>query len=200
MKNFFKSLVKWIILSIVGIIALMWVFSALFPRAYNVIEGKVLGIKEDSVITVVQNKDTIVVAKPKAKPLSNSSEHKIKMEHDSGCYLIHTKINGIPMKLTLDTGASHLTLSSVEYEFLRKQNLLGNHTVEEGACTIANGQTVKCYTTKIDSLTIGDVTIKDVECDIMEQQTAPLLLGMNVLRQFGNFSIDYKNNLLILKD
>ena len=201
-KNFTLSgcLTK-IVFTIIGIMAFVWLFSFLFPRAYNVLEGKVLGIKEDSVITVVQNKDTLAIAKPKEKKeLPKLSEHTIKLEHKDGCYLIPTKVNGIPMKMTLDTGASHLTLSIVEYEFLRKQNLLKEESVQEGECTIANGQNVKCYFTKIAELTIGDVTIKDIECDIMEQQDAPLLLGMNVLRRFGNFSIDYNRNLLILKD
>lgn len=201
MKKFFKGLLKGFILSIVGIVAFMWLFSFLFPRAYNVLEGKVLGIKEDSIITVVQNKDTLAIAKPKIEQPKKVKEnvHSIQMEHENGCYLIPTKVNGIPMKMTLDTGASHLTLSTIEYEFLRKQKLLNESSVQEGECTIANGETVKCYFTKIAELTIGNITIKDVECDIMEQQDAPLLLGMNVLRKFGNISIDYERNLLILK-
>ena len=201
MKKFFKGVLKGFILSILGIVAFMWLFSVLFPRAYNVLEGKVLGIKEDSVITVVQNKDTLAIAKPKEKKeLPKLFERSVKLEHENGCYIIPTKVNGIPMKMTLDTGASYLTLSIVEYEFLRKQKLIEENSVQEGECTIANGEKVKCYLGKISELTIGDITLKDVECDIMEQQDAPLLLGMNVLKKLGNFSIDYNNNLLIFKD
>ena len=202
MKNFFKGFLKGFILSILGIVAFMWLFSVLFPRAYNVLEGKVLGIEADSVITVVQNKDTLVVAQPKpiVKEILKDSTHSISLEHKDGCYYVMTKVNGIPMKMTLDTGASTLTLSIVEYEFLKKQNLLGNNAVEEGECSIANGETVKCYFTKISELTIGNITIDNVDCTIMPQQNAPLLLGMNVLKKFGNFSIDYNRNLLIFKD
>ena len=200
MKNFFKGFLKGFILSILGIVAFMWLFSVLFPRAYNVLEGKVLGIKEDSVITVVQNKDTLAIAKPIVKEILKDSTHSVSLEHKDGCYYVMTKVNGIPMKMTLDTGASVLTLSIVEYEFLKKQNLLGNNAVEEGECAIANGETVKCYFTKISELTIGNITIDNVDCTIMPQQNAPLLLGMNVLKKFGNFSIDYDRNLLIFKD
>jgi pyruvate/2-oxoglutarate dehydrogenase complex dihydrolipoamide dehydrogenase (E3) component len=42
--------------------------------------------------------------------------------------------------------------------------------------------------------------VKDVECVVMPQSDAPLLLGMNVLRKFGNIYIDYNKNLLILKE
>lgn len=202
MKNFFKGFLKGFILSILGIVAFMWLFSVLFPRAYNVLEGKVLGIEADSVITVVQNKDTLVVAQPKSivKEILKDSTHSVSLEHKDGCYYVMTKVNGIPMKMTLDTGASTLTLSIVEYEFLKKQNLLGNNAVEEGECAIANGETVKCYFVNISELTIGNITIDNVDCTIMPQQNAPLLLGMNVLKKFGNFSIDYNRNLLIFKD
>lgn len=202
MKNFFKGVLKGFILSILGIVAFMWLFSVLFPRAYNVLEGKVLGIKEDSVITVVQNKDTLTIAKPKpiVKEILKDSTRSVSLENKDGCYYLMTKVNGIPMKMTLDTGASTLTLSIVEYEFLKKQNLLGDNAVEEGECSIANGETVKCYFTKISELTIGNITIDNVDCTIMPQQNAPLLIGMNVLKKFGNFSIDYNRNLLIFKD
>lgn len=202
MKKFFSGILKGFIFSVVGIVAFMWLFSILFPRAYNVLEGKVLGIKEDSVITVVQNKDTLTIAKPKpiVKEILKDSTCSVSLEHKDGCYYVMTKVNGIPMKMTLDTGASTLTLSIVEYEFLKKQNLFGNNAVEEGECSIANGETVKCYFTKISELTIGNITIDDVDCTIMPQQNAPLLLGMNVLKKFGNFSIDYNHNLLIFKN
>lgn len=202
MKKFLKGLLKGFIFSIVGIVAFMWLFSVLFPRAYNVLEGKVLGIESDSVITVVQNKDTLAIAKPKpiVKEILKDSTRSVSLEHKDGCYYVMTKVNGIPMKMALDTGASTLTLSIVEYEFLKKQNLLGNNAVEEGECSIANGETVKCYFTKISELTIGNITIDNVDCTIMPQQNAPLLLGMNVLKKFGNFTIDYNRNLLIFKN
>ena len=202
MKKFLKGLLKGFIFSIVGIVTFMWLFSVLFPRAYNVLEGKVLGIEADSVITVVQNKDTLAIAKPKpiVKEILKDSTRSVSLEHKDGCHYVMAKVNGIPMKMTLDTGASTLTLSIVEYEFLKKQNLLGNNAVEEGECSIANGETVKCYFTKISELTIGNITIDNVDCTIMPQQNAPLLLGMNVLKKFGNFTIDYNRNLLIFKN
>ena len=65
---------------------------------------------------------------------------------------------------------------------------------------IADGSVVKAYTTKISEVNIGGEVVKDVECDIMPQTDATPLLGMNVLHKFGNFRIDSKQNLLILKE
>lgn len=200
MKKFFSGLLKGFIFSIIGIVAFMWLFSVLFPRAYNVLEGKILGIEADSVVTVVQNQDTLAIAKPKELKQVKEFDFAVKIEHKDGCYLIPTEVNGIPMKMVLDTGASNLTLSIIEYQFLRKQNLINDSTVKETECTIANGQTIKCYSTNIAKLTIGEITIDNVECSVMPQQDAPLLLGMNVLKRLGNFSIDYQRNLLMVKN
>ena len=201
MKKFFSGILKGFIFTVIGGFAFLWLFSVVFPRAYNVLEEKILGIEADTVMTVIQNQDTLVDTKPNVEEFKIPKENvrSIQLEHKNGCYIIPTKVNGVPMKMTLDTGASHLTLSIVEYEFLRKQGLMDETAVQEGECTIANGEKVKCYFGKISELTIGDVTLKDVECDIMEQQDAPLLLGMNVLKKLGNFSIDYQRNLLILR-
>lgn len=200
MKKIFSGFVKGFLLSIVGIIAFMWIFSVLFPRAYYVIEGKVLGIKEDSIPTVVKPPIIPKVDSTKVvEPTTKDFKLAVKLEHRDNCYSIPIKVNGIPMKMLLDTGASNLTISIVEYEFLRKQGLLKDNTAEETHATIANGETVKCYSIKIDEVTIGGISVKDIECTVMEQQDAEPLLGMNVLRKLGNFSIDYQRNLLILK-
>ena len=194
-----SSCITKLILTVIVIMGFIYGFSVLFPRAYNVLEGKVLGIEEDSAISTVKTTvvDTVRVAKP--KPISKKAL-TVQLEHKDGCYLIPTKVNGIPMKMVLDTGASNLTISVVEYEFLRKQGLLKDTTVEECSATIANGDEVKCYSIIISEITIGNIPIKDVECSVMAQENAPILLGMNVLRKLGNFSIDYNKNILIIKN
>jgi len=198
MKKFsLSSCLTKLICTIIVIMGFIYGFSLLFPRAYYVLEGKVLGIKEDTVTTVVPPP---IIPKVDSVPTKKDFKLTVKLEHSDNCYYIPTKVNGIPMKMLLDTGASNLTISIVEYEFMRKQGLLKDSTAEETQAIIANGEEVKCYTIKIDEITIGDIPIKDVECDVMEQQNAPVLLGMNVLKKLGNFSIDYQQNLLIIKE
>jgi aspartyl protease family protein len=172
----------------------VWGFSLMFPRAYHVLESKTLGIEEDSVIVV--KKDTI----PKKDSLVQVKDFSlaVKLQHEGNCYLIPVEVNGIPMKMILDTGASTIVISSIEYEFLRKQKLISD-SVQQAESSIANGDTIKCFSTKISNITLGGEEIKDVECIIMENPSAPLLLGMNVLNKLGHISIDYGRNLLILK-
>lgn len=196
MKNFISAFIKKLILTIVGIIAFIWVFSLLFPRAYSVLEAKALGIEQDS-IAVITNSD--IDTTKTIQPNVVKDDIIVKLEHSDNCYYITPKVNGVPMKMLLDTGASNLAMSIVEYKFLLKQGLLKDTTAEVSQAIIANGAEVKCYTIKIDEITIDSISIKNIECNVMEKQNAPILLGMNVLRKLGNFSIDYEKNLLIIK-
>lgn len=193
-----------LLLTVVVVIGFLYGFSILFPRAYNVLEAKALGIenKGDTVITIIQRADSILKADTTFKKQEEVKgfDLAIELEHENGCYMVPVKLNGVPMKMMLDTGASNIVISIIEFEFLRKQKLIKDCSVEETQCTIANGDITQGYTFNLSSIDIGGEIIKDVECVVMPQSDAPLLLGMNVLRKFGNVRIDYNRNLLILKE
>jgi clan AA aspartic protease (TIGR02281 family) len=193
-----------LLLTVIVVIGFLYGFSILFPRAYNVLEAKALGIenKGDTVITIIQRADSILKADTTFKKQEEVKgfDLAIELEHENGCYMVPVKLNGVPMKMMLDTGASNIVISIIEFEFLRKQKLIKDCSVKETQCTIANGDTTQGYTFNLSNVDIGGEIIKDVECVVMPQSDAPLLLGMNVLRKFGNVRIDYNRNLLILKE
>ena len=197
-----SSCLTKLILTIIVVVGFIWLFSVLFPRAYNVLEAKALGIDEDSVEIVKPKVDSTHT------PTKNDSvewkqvkefEYAVKLEQDGDRYLVGANVNGIPMKMTLDTGASTMSISIIEYEFLKKQKLISDSTVQVSECTIANGGTTKCFMIKIAQVSIGDTSVKNVDCMVMENPDAPLLLGMNVLNGLGGVSINYKRKLLILR-
>ena len=194
-----------LILTIIVVVAFIWLFSVLFPRAYNVLEAKALGLEidADSAAVITAKVDSIPHAPNKNDSVEwkqvKDFEYAVKMEQDGDCYLVGAKVNGVPMKMTLDTGASVMSISVVEYEFLKKQKLISDSTVQVSECTVANGDATKCFTVKIAEVSIGDTSVKDVECLVMDNPDAPLLLGMNVLNGLGGVSINYKRKLLILR-
>ena len=190
-----SSCLTKLVLTIIVVVGFIWLFSVLFPRAYNVLEAKALGldIDADSAAVITAKNDSVEWRQVK------DFEYAVKLEQDGNCYLVGTKVNGVPMKMTLDTGASTMSISIIEYEFLRKQKLLSDSTVQISECTIANGDTTKCFMIKIAQVSIGDTYVKNVDCLVMENPDAPLLLGMNVLNGLGGVSINYKRKLLILR-
>ena len=202
-----SSCLTKLILAIIVVVGFIWLFSVLFPRAYNVLEAKALGldIDADSAAVITAKVDSI----PQHTPTKNDSvewrqvkefEYAVKLEQDGDCYLVGANVNGVPMKMILDTGASTMSISIIEYEFLKKQKLISDSTaVQVSECTIANGDTTKCFMIKIAQVSIGDTSVKNVDCLVMENPDAPLLLGMNVLNGLGGVSINYKRKLLILR-
>ena len=200
-----SSCLTKLILTIIVVVGFIWLFSVLFPRAYNVLEAKALGlnIDADSVAVITAKVDSIPHTPTKNDSVEwkqvKEFEYAVKLEQDGDCYLVGANVNGIPMKMTLDTGASTMSISIIEYEFLKKQKLISDSTVQVSECTIANGDTTKCFMIKIAQVSIGDTSVKNVDCMVMENPDAPLLLGMNVLNGLGGVSINYKRKLLILR-
>ena len=190
-----SSCLTKLVLTIIVVVGFIWLFSVLFPRAYNVLEAKALGldIDADSAAVITAKNDSVEWRQVK------DFEYAVKLEQDGNCYLVGANVNGIPMKMTLDTGASTMSISIIEYEFLKKQKLISDSTVQVSECTIANGDITKCFMIKIAQVSIGDASVKNVDCLVMENPDAPLLLGMNVLNGLGGVSINYKRKLLILR-
>lgn len=117
-----------------------------------------------------------------------------------GTYEVPCTINGLPLKFVFDTGASNVTLSSVEANFMLKNDYLsekdfrGSRRYLTADGTIANGAIVR-----IKEVKVGDVTLKNIEASVVNSQKAPLLLGQSVLDKFGTITIDNENSLMTIK-
>jgi predicted aspartyl protease len=62
--------------------------------------------------------------------------------------------------------------------------------------TLADGSTKQEHTICIRNLTIsGNKTIHDVTAVVAPNGL--MILGMNVLKQFGNFTLDFQNNMIV---
>ena len=116
-----------------------------------------------------------------------------------GTYEVPCTINGLPLKFIFDTGASDVTISSVEANFMlqndylaskdfkgKKNNLTASGEISEGA--------VIC----IKEVIVGDVVLKNIEASVVKNQKAPLLLGQSVLERFGASTIDKTNAKLMI--
>ena len=117
-----------------------------------------------------------------------------------GTYEVPCTINGLPLKFIFDTGASDVTLSSVEANFMLKNDYLsekdfkGSRRYLTADGSIANGVVVR-----IKEVKVGDLTLKNIEASVVNSQKAPLLLGQSILDKFGTITIDNEKSIMTIK-
>jgi clan AA aspartic protease (TIGR02281 family) len=118
----------------------------------------------------------------------------------SGVYEVPCTINGLELKFIFDTGASDVTISSVEASFMLKNNFLSKDDVRgKEYFSTATGEIHEGTKINLREIKIGDAVLKNVEASVVKNQQAPLLLGQSVLERFGTITIDNINSKLVIK-
>lgn len=106
-------------------------------------------------------------------------------------------INDLPLHFIFDTGASDVTMSSVEATFMLKNGYLhesdlsGRQYYQTADGSIAEG--VKVCLKKV---VFGGVELSNVKAAVVTNQRAPLLLGQSILERLGRIEIDNENMLI----
>lgn len=143
-----------------------------------------------------------VVEEPEISPEAAEaliSEVRMK-KMAGGTYEVPCKINGLPLKFIFDTGASDVTISSVEASFMLKNDYLSDKDFKGSRKYItADGNITDGAVICIKEVLVGDITLKNIEASVVRNQKAPLLLGQSVLERFGKITIDNENSTLIIK-
>ncbi|NLP59326.1 TIGR02281 family clan AA aspartic protease [Lutibacter sp. B1] len=113
------------------------------------------------------------------------------MEKVNGVYQIPCKVNGIEMKFIFDTGASDISISKTEANFLAKQGLLKEEDIiGTQKYQIADGSISEGTKIIIREIKIKDIFIRDVSATVIDNDNAPLLFGQSALSKFGRFEIE----------
>lgn len=116
-----------------------------------------------------------------------------------GTYEIPCTINGLPLKFILDTGASDVTISNVEANFMLKNNYLNEKDFKGSRKYItADGDITEGSVICLKEVLVGDIKIKNIEACVVKNQKAPLLLGQTVLERFGKITIDNEKSMLVI--
>lgn len=117
-----------------------------------------------------------------------------------GTFEIPCDINGLAHQMVFDTGASDVTISSVEADFMFKNGYLSEKDIKgKTYYQIANGQISEGTTITLREVKIGDAVLHNVDASVVKSQRAPLLLGQSAMERFGAITIDNQNNKLIIK-
>lgn len=122
------------------------------------------------------------------------------VKDESGVYQIPVLINGVEMSFVFDTGASLISISNVEANFLFKQGRLSKEDIlGEVNFSDANGDISVGTIINLREVTLGNRVLKNVQASVVDNSVAPLLFGQSALAQFGKVSIDYKRQMLIIE-
>lgn len=120
-------------------------------------------------------------------------------KQENGLCLIPCKVNGVSMKFVLDTGASDVSISLTEAQFMLKNGYIQESDIKGTSLVqIANGEIVENTRILLRKIEIGDVELSDVDATVSHSLNAPLLLGQSAISKLGAIQLDGKN--LILKD
>jgi len=110
--------------------------------------------------------------------LNNQGKAEVKLQQNrQGHYVVHGKINELPVIFLLDTGATQVSIPAHIAEEL--------HLEGYGASRVntANGSTT-VYQTKLQQLSIGNIYLYDVSAHINpSMQSNEILLGMSALKR-----------------
>lgn len=117
-----------------------------------------------------------------------------------GTFEIPCDINGLALQMIFDTGASDVTISSVEVNFMFKNGYLSDKDIKgKRYYQVANGQINEGTVITLREVKIGDAVLHNVDASVVKSQKAPLLLGQSAMERFGTITIDNQNNKLIIK-
>src|SRR6185503_701397 len=97
---------------------------------------------------------------------------------ERGHFVIDGAVNGAHIRFLVDTGATLVSLSSQDAQRLGIDYRSGRRA----AAVMADGRRVNSYNVKLDSVTVGDLTLLGVEGSVHEGPTTGYaLLGMSFL-------------------
>lgn len=115
----------------------------------------------------------------------------------NGVTKVDCTINKLPLKFVFDTGASDVTISQVEANFMIKNGYLSEKDIiGKQHYQTADGDISVGTTILLKEVQFAGLILRDVRASVVQSQQAPLLLGQSVLKRLGKIEIDNANRVL----
>ena len=128
-----------------------------------------------------------------------SERVEIPFTPDGGCASVKCTINELPLNFIFDTGASIVSLSQIEANFMLKNGYLKREDfVGSGRFVDANGDITEGTIVNLRDVDFGGLKLNNVRASVVRNQKAPLLLGQTVLGRLGSIEIDNPGKKLII--
>lgn len=137
------------------------------------------------------------VSPSKSKP---GQRVEIPFTPSAGCASVKCEINDLPLTFIFDTGASVLSMSQLEANFMFKNGYLKpEDVVGKAQFSDANGDISEGTVINLREVKFGGLKLENVRASVVRNQRAPLLLGQTVLGRLGSIEIDNDAQKLIIK-
>lgn len=121
----------------------------------------------------------------------SNAQTTIKMEKDGGIYKVKCKVNGAPMKMYFDTGATAVSISRATAMYLYDNDLITKEDfIGKARTTTAEGAITDNMVIRLKDVEIGGLHLRNVEAVVTSSLNAPLLLGQTVISKLGKITLD----------
>ena len=158
------------------------------------------GERLDSLLAIYETKVQERIRAFRGEDTNISSDERvveIPFTKAGGVTKVDCTINELPLSFIFDTGASDVTISQVEANFMYKNGYLSNKDViGKQRYQTADGNISVGTTIILKEVQFAGLTLKNVRASVVKSQNAPLLLGQTVLQRLGKIEIDNSNRIL----
>lgn len=122
---------------------------------------------------------------------------EIPFSKEAGVCKVKCTINNLPLYFVFDTGASDVSLSSVEATFMMKNGYLkSSDVIGKQNYMMANGEISAGTVINLRNVNFGGLDLDNIRASVVHNQTAPLLLGQSILGRLGSIEIDNAKRVL----
>jgi hypothetical protein len=122
----------------------------------------------------------------------------IPYKNELGVMTIPIKINGVGFEMVFDTGASVTCITLSEAKYLYEKGKLDESDIKgTQKYQVADGNIYVGLKINLRKVEIGDkITLYNIEASVVANQSAPLLLGQSVIKQFKQVAVNIKNRTI----
>lgn len=122
---------------------------------------------------------------------------EIPFTKEGGVCKVKCAINGLPLHFIFDTGATDVSISSVEATFMSKNDFLSSSDIiGKQNYQTADGNITEGTVINLKDVKLGSLHLNNIKASVVRNQAAPLLLGQSVLSKLGKIEIDNTKKVL----
>jgi len=123
--------------------------------------------------------------------LSSCNGTTIKMDEDAGVYYVPCEVEGLPIRMVFDTGASYVSISKEMADLLLSYGCISSSDIVSGVTIIVgDGYHTNCQGVTLKNLKVGNVMLHDVRAIIFDEKKPQLLFGQTAIKKLGKITID----------